>query len=170
MVEDRPFGLTFMARHLLIAYLNVTVLMGPGLCCCSAHFLFPGSREGGCCSRSHGQAASDSHLSHHHHDASHHDHAAIADKPPQSPTPCEDGREDCPCGRHQQTLFASQPCDASAMKPLDIRSHSIWSLDFDFAVPTAAAPDGQFSLTLGHFRPGELNGRGILRAHHRLQC
>lgn len=163
-----------MLRFALVAYLNITVVLGPGLCCCSAHFLFPWAGETGCCGSPHAEVASkDHHSNSHHHDhgPSQHDHSAIAheDAHPQQ-APSNHNQNDCPCGQHQQTLFASQPGDGATVRSLDLQVHVFWTLAVDVAHLNISGPDCRSALVIGLVRPCELSGREILRAHHRLQC
>lgn len=162
-----------MLRFALVTYLNITVLLGPGLCCCSAHSLFPWGDGSGCCSSPQTEVAPHIHHahSHHHHGPSHHEHAAtpkVAEHSKQEPR--EHDQKDCPCGRQQQTLFASQSCDGATVKGIDAQFHAFWTLAVDVAFLNSAMPDSHSALSVDHARPGELFGRGILRAHHRLQC
>jgi hypothetical protein len=162
-----------MLRFALVTYLSFTVVLGPGLCCCSAHLLFPRAGGSGCCSSPKKEVASHSphsHTHHHHHGPSHHEQASTSKEAEQPQQPPCDHDQDCPCGRHQQTLFASQSCDGATVKSLDTRVNIFWTLAVDVALLNAAGPDSHSALAVGHARPGELFGRGILRAHHRLQC
>jgi len=164
-----------MLRFALVTYLNITVLLGPGLCCCSAHFLFPWAESSGCCSRSPKEVASHSHHAHshhHHHSPSHHEHSGRSNVAEHSKLPAnsDHGQEPCPCGRHQQTFLASQSCDGSAVRAIDAKVHSCWGLAVDISLLGISGPEICFSPAVDLLRSGELSGREILRAHHRLQC
>lgn len=162
-----------MLRFALVAYLNFTVVLGPSLCCCSAHFLFPWAEGTGCCGDSHAGLASKEHHSHsHHHDhgPSQHDHSAVAHEGEHSQqAPYDHGPNDCPCDQHQQTLLASQPCDGATVKSIDSQSHVIWNLVVDVAHLNISGPDFRSALDVGLVRPGVLSGREILRAYGVLQ-
>lgn len=162
-----------MLRLTLIAYLNITVVLGPGLCCCSAQFLFPWAGETGCCGSPHAAIASDdehSHCHHHHQDAASHEHSAIAHEDShQNKTPCGHNHNDCPCGQHQQILFASQTCDGSTVKSIDSQAHDFWTLALDVANLSVSGMDSRFALDVGLVRPRALSGREILRAYSVLQ-
>jgi hypothetical protein len=156
-----------MLRFALVAYLNFTVALGPSLCCCSAHLLFPGMGEGGCCGSHKDELASHAEHGHHYH------HGDVQDSHPQAaevaehskPSPCDHNQEDCPCGRHQQTLLVSQSCDAATIRALETQDIVSWALVVDSLSSDSAGANLHLLLSKGHLRPGELSGREILRAY-----
>ncbi len=157
-----------MLRLTLVAYLTFTVVLGPGLCCCSAQLLFPGAGGAGCCGSHHHEAlAHDHHAHQHHHDGDVQlEHSQTAEQENHSKSaPCDHNQQDCPCGRHQQTLLASQSCDGATINALNSNHLVDWTLPGDFLSLNSAGQDLHFQLCKGHARPGELSGREILRAH-----
>lgn len=157
-----------MLRFALVAYLNFTVALGPSLCCCSAHLLFPGmGGEAGCCSGHKNELASHAEHGHHHHHGDVHDsHSQSAEVAEHSkPSPCDHNQENCPCGRHQQTLLVSQSCDAATIRALETQDIFSWALVVDSLSLDSAGANLHLLLSKGHLRPGELSGREILRAY-----
>lgn len=156
-----------MLRVVLVAYLTFTVVLGPGLCCCSAQLLIPGA-EGGCCGDH--KADLSAHEGHAHH---HHHHGEAEHSSPQNtkvaegskPSPCEHNQQDCPCGRHQQTLSNSQSADTATIRALETQGLNIWALVVDTLSLDSSRPDLNLLLSNGHFGSRALSGREILRAY-----
>lgn len=156
-----------MLRLTLIIYLTFTVVLGPGLCCCSSQMLFPGAAQAGCCGSHKGETAPQAeHEHHHHHGDAHHSHSQATEVAEHSkPSPCDHKEQDCPCGRHQQTLSISQSTDAATIRALEIQDLAVWALVVDTLSLDSAGPDLHLLLSKGHLGPAELSGREILRAY-----
>ena len=162
-----------MVRFVLVAYLSLTVSCGPALCCCTAQQLFPFASATGCCGASETDHPSHSHAGHSHH---HHGADTLAEysgasnqASPEHRTPCEHDQKDCPCGRHQLTMFASQPDSEITVKSIAL-DHAAWLLTIDISISHLPEFEPHSLLAAPQHRCGDLSSREILRAHHRLQC
>lgn len=162
-----------MVRFVLAAYLSLTVSCGPALCCCTAQQLFPFGSGIGCCGDSETNHAPHSHAghTHHHHDANVPADHSVAFRQTSSghQTPCGHNQKDCPCGRHQLTMFASQPGGEITVNSIAIEL-TTWLVAIDFSNSYLPEFGSHFLLAAPFHRYGDLSSREILRAHHRLQC
>jgi hypothetical protein len=87
---------------------------------------------------------------------------------PEQQAPCEHNQKDCPCGRHQLTMFASQTGGEISGKSL-VLDHSDWLCLVYLSISPLPEIETHSLLAANH-RFGDLSSREILRAHNRLQC
>jgi hypothetical protein len=157
-----------MFRLGLIAYLSLATVFGPFLCCCSVPRL---TGLFGSDSRYANKAAGRNEIS-----GNRVGRASCCNsqssKPgtakPESAPPANDGdRSNCPCGKHQPTVVATD-VSQSQSKIVDV-SEPLWDLpvanlsslfDFDF-VP---------QLDIVHEKPAGIYGRKMLRAFQIMRC
>lgn len=162
-----------MGRIALTLYLSLTVSFGPALCCCTAPQLFPFACKAGSCCAKEADHASHSHAahSHHHHDGhSHAEHSVALNKAkPEHQAPCDHNQKDCPCGRHQLTMFAAQSDGDLSLKSI-AHGHAFWLIAIDISMSHLPEIEVNSLLAATHHRYGDLSSREILRAHNRLQC
>lgn len=165
-----------MLRFAILAYLTMSVALGPALCCCSTHMLFPGSVGSGCCENRQASHVGHSHAhSHQHHGEGHchHDshsvhHKEVKRAAEPEPEPNQHNPDDCACGKNRETLFRTSNSDATA-KLTDTFAYVFLAFDVDPTLAQSTTLD--FTPRLEHhFRHAELSGREILRAYNRLQC
>jgi hypothetical protein len=162
-----------MVKFALVTYLSLMVASGPGLCCCTLDVLSPCEDRGGCCDRVLRETAPINHHArgHHHHGDARHEHSdgvTQSERPVRAP--CDHDQKDCPCEKQQQILFASQSWDGATVKAVDGKFQIFSALALDLALLNSGMPDSRSVLAAHNAMRGDLSGREILRAHHRLQC
>ena len=161
-----------MLRVALIAYLGLTTVLGPLLCCCNAQQLFVLVAGTTCCGK---LAQRDvpvpkphDHCSHHGH--SHHPHdSPVAKDNETSGLPSGEQRHDkhdCPCGEHHAKLVAVVT-DVAHWNGGDLIGQP-WSA---LAVSTFGLPEfGGYLADHTAGIPAHLYGREILRAYQIMRC
>ena len=164
-----------MLRVAVIAYLSLTTVVGPALCCCNARQLFSFVEASGnhCCGKPAKEVAAPSHSHSHKH---HHGHEHVADHHPDSPapverspqTPCEHDNQDCPCGNRQATLVATAAGERTNVQALELQSQFFNHPAVD--LPVLPEFDLTEASTTAHIRPADLYGREMLRAYQTLRC
>src|SRR5690242_15627036 len=104
-----------MLRIATIAYLSLTTVLGPAVCCCTTLAMFSARDTSACCDKS---ASGNRHATHGHggdHGHRHHGHATSSSKvaPPTEDKPTPNGHDshDCPCGEHQPSLVGAAIAD-----------------------------------------------------------
>jgi hypothetical protein len=163
-----------MFRVVLIAYLNLTTVIGPALCCCNAKQLVSMANGSKCCGkpaarRSDAQLAHDD--GHDHHDGhAHHRHEhlpAKGTKSNQAPVPHEHGGQNCPCGKHHANLVAAVT-DGVQAKAVEMQNQTCFVLVS--ILPVVPEFDVHEASINAHRRPADLYGTEILRAYQILRC
>ncbi len=161
-----------MLKIAVIAYLSLTTVLGPALCCCNAQQLFSILEGSTCCGKLASGEISESepysHCSHHGHAHHRHEHPATTgndttdDLPPAGH---QHDKQDCPCGEHHATLVAAT--DAANWNRTDLLSQT-W---FELALATPALPEfGGPKAVLVVATPAHLYGREMLRAYQIMRC
>ena len=164
-----------MLRVAVIAYLSLTTVVGPALCCCNARQLFSVVETSGnhCCRKPAREVAVPSHSHSHNH---HHGHEHVAhhhSKPPapvehSQPTPGEQDKPDCPCGNRQATLVSTAAGEGTNVQALELQSQYFNHLAVD--LPVLPEFDLKEASATAHIRPADLYGREMLRAYQTLRC
>jgi len=165
-----------MFRVALIAYLSLTTVFGPALCCCNARQFF-GARDGSqCCGKPaalHSDAPTDHHAVHDHHcGQAHHQHeqasASSASEPKQSPAENEQDGQNCPCGNHHASLVAAAISGGVRLNVDELQTQT-W---FVLVAPLPVLPeyDAAQASRSAHLRPVGLYGREMLRAYSIMRC
>ena len=164
-----------MFRVALIAYLSLTTVLGPALCCCNAQQLFSVVNGSSCCGKlvaQHSDAKTAQHAAHDHHDGhAHHRHesspAKDTSKSEQAPVSHDHDGQNCPCGRHHASLVAAV-ADSVQSKAVEMQNQT-WSVLVAIltVVPEFDVREASINAQL---RPADLYGREILRAYQILRC
>ncbi len=156
-----------MFRFALIAYLSLTTVFRPALCCCATVQILPGSK---CCS----VATTGRPLEHKSHknlpwacqvlkpvlDGKH-------PQPDQKPTPCDPDGKSCPCGKQ----FAKMAFTASAgiqLSYVDV-DQSACAAHLLSVVDIQSVDTQQVSF-LAHSWHSDRYGREMLRAYQIMRC
>ena len=162
-----------MLRVAFIAYLCVTTVLGPSLCCCNAQQLVAMVEGIKCCGkRAHKEISVPERHGHcsHHADA-HHRHAPPNAKDTETrnelpPAGHQHDKQNCPCGEHHAKLVASLTnvvhgnggdLNGTALTILAVGTPALPALHGDSAVLTAT-------------RAAHLHGRELLRAYQIMRC
>lgn len=170
-----------MARFALIAYLSVTTVIGPALCCCNLGQIVSLASDSNCCGKRLAKADPRPHHHEHgkhghgkHEHCDHHQRQTPASNNPagsnEQPTPTHDDHpKNCPCERHYATLIPAP----GAENPASEHGSSLFGIAFGFVVlPELAKPD-LFSADCqpgANGKPALLFGREMLRAYKTLRC
>ena len=161
-----------MFRVATIAYLSITTVLGPSLCCCNAQQLYALAAGQHCCGKRAERETPVSephdHCSHHGH--SHHQHEtpvakddATNDLPPGEQ---QHDKQNCPCGQHHAKLIASVT-DVGHWNGVELVSQP-WSGP---AIVILALPEFDRYLADRTARtPAHLYGREMLRAYQIMRC
>ena len=163
-----------MIRLAIVAYLSLTTVLGPALCCCNLAQVFNVGSHRNCCET---RVVAIDHRSHSTSPAQR-KHHCCSDKADQSSaegsnlpkSPQDQHRRDCPCGRHQAKLVL-----ATASDTLGSRLNSDSSPMFTFGFDAQMLPmDTKLSVRDredgNDIRPAGLYGRELLRAYQTLRC
>lgn len=165
-----------MFRVALIAYLSLTSVLGPLLCCCNAQQLLSatdGSKK--CCGKSaalHSESHAAEHVAHaHSHGHVHHSHSHSpvdnTPEPEQAPLNDDHDGQDCPCGKHHASLVAAAVTGGVQMNAGELQTQTWFVL-------VALLPGPEFNAEnasiLAQIRPANLYGREILRAYQIMRC
>lgn len=165
-----------MFRVALIAYLSLTTVLGPVLCCCNAQQLFSLVEGSKCCGRRVAQD-SDAQLAHedghdHHHGHAHHRHehspAPEVAKTAPTPVPHEHDKENCPCGKSHVSMVAAAVTDGVQVKAVQIHNQTWFVLVS--VMPVLPEFDAEYASIFAHLRPADLYGREMLRAYQIMRC
>lgn len=155
-----------MTRWLLIAYLSITTVLGPALCCCNLALFLPVRAKVNCC----GKAIAKVEQPHHHDDHAEHVHHHSSHASEQSPaTPHDHDPANCPCERHHAKLVA-----VPGSQGLEVERSS--ELSFGSAFGFVILPVADFRLFVGDCQlgteamPPSLFGREMLRAYQTMRC
>ena len=162
-----------MFRVALIAYLSLTTVFGPLLCCCNAQQLLSatdGLKK--CCGKS-AVLDTEAHAAHaHHHGHAHHGHAhSPAEKTPESkqaPLNNEHDGQDCPCGKHHASLVATVAAEGLQLKAVEWHAQT-WFVLITL-LPKLPRIDAESASLIAQIRPADLYGREILRAYQIMRC
>jgi len=157
-----------MFRVVLTAYLSLTTVLGPALCCCNVQQLFSMVNGSKCCGKPvarHSDAKLAQHAAHDHH---RHEHSPAKDasKSEQPPAHEHDG-QNCPCGNHHAKLVAAVTGDVQS-KAVEMQNQT-WSVLVTI-FPVVPKFDVHEASIIAHLRPADLYGREILRAYQTLRC
>ena len=162
-----------MLKIALIAYLCLTTVLGPALCCCNAQQLFSMAEGAKCCGERELRELPGpqplAHCSHHGH--AHHRHekpmAKDSDKTDKLPPAGHNhDKQNCPCGEHHAKLVAAVT-NVAHYNGGDLQGQT-WSF-LAVATPTLPVFDGHLAVLIAA-RPAHLYGREILRAHQIMRC
>lgn len=164
-----------MFRASLIAYLALTTVLGPVLCCCNAQRLFLSVEGTKCCGKpvvqgADAQAAHEDGHEHHHGHAHHqHEHSPAPDvaNPEPAPVRHEHDEENCPCGKHHASMVAAVT-DSVKLKSVETQNQTWFVLVSLLPVPSEF--DAENSSIIAHRRPADLYGREMLRAYQIMRC
>ena len=164
-----------MLRVVLIAYLSLTTVLGPALCCCNAQQLISVVDGSKCCGvpgarRSDAQLANDDGHSHHPGHAHHrHEHSPARDVAKTEPSPVrhEHNKENCPCGKHHASMVAAVT-DSVKVKAVELQNQT-WFVLVSL-LPVLPEFDAEKASMIAHRRPADLCGREILRAYRIMRC
>ena len=164
-----------MAHLALVAYLSLTTVLGPALCCCNAQQLFSVFNGSSCCGRPVARSSdvhAAQHAAHdHQHGHAHHHHGTSPKKDPsqskQRPMPHDHDGQNCPCGRHHASLVAAVT-DSIQSKAVEMQNLT-WSVLVTNS-PVLPEFDAQEASINAQLRPADLYGREILRAYQILRC
>jgi hypothetical protein len=160
-----------MIRFALIAYLSLTTVFRPALCCCLAKQVLSDSA---CCSTKVAlKPATEPHQHKPHKNCRGHAKSpeqSLAEKhtqPERKPTPCDPDGENCPCGKQ----FVSMAFTAAT----GLQPSSFEVQDSTCAVQSVILADIQSSDTqqtsfLAHGRRSDRYGRELLRAYQIMRC
>lgn len=157
-----------MFRVVLIAYLSLTTVLGPLLCCCNARQLFSLVEGSKCCGKPVVQgsdaplAHADAHDHNHHGHAHHrHEHSPTSDTPKseQVPVPHEHDGQNCPCGKHHANLVALVT-DGVKVRAVEIQYQSWFVLVT--LLPVMPEFDVHEASIDACLRPADLYGREML--------
>lgn len=165
-----------MLRVAVIAYLSLTTVVGPSLCCCNFRQLYSLvlASDDHCCGKPTREVAAPAHSHSHKHD--HHGHEHLADHHAESPapvepapqSPCEHDKQHCPCGGRQPTLVATTVGEGTAVRALELQCQFLNQLTAVLLVLPEF--DLKKASTTAHIRPAALFGREMLRAYQILRC
>lgn len=160
-----------MIRFALIAYLSLTTVFRPALCCCLAKQVLSDST---CC---HTTVDSTSATEQHRHKPHKHCHGhakfpkpSLAERhtpPERMPTPCDPDGEKCPCGKQ----FVSMAFTAAAglqTSSFDVQD-STWAAPLVILSAVSPSDTSQTSL-LAQGRRSDRFGREMLRAYQIMRC
>lgn len=166
-----------MFRIALIAYLSLTTVLGPLLCCCNAQQLLSATDSPKkCCGKS---AALKSEVHAGEHAALAHRHAHTHQSHSQSPaentpeskqgplTNEHDGR-DCPCGKHHTSLVATVAAKGLPLKTIESLTQT-WQV-LVILLPQQPRIDAESASLIAQIRPADLYGREMLRAYQIIRC
>ncbi len=159
-----------MIRVALIAYLSLTMVLGPLLCCCNAQQLLSthdGPKK--CCGKSaapHFDGSTAKRLAHNHH----HPHSSSKDSSKSDPAPAPDEHDgqNCPCGKHHANLVATAESGGIQSKVAELPV-----LTWHVALATLSVRfgfDTDCVSMIAKNRPAILYGREILRAYQVMRC
>ena len=162
-----------MLRVAFIAYLCLTTVLGPSLCCCSAQQLVAMVEGMKCCGK---RAHSEFSVPERHEHCSHHGHAHHRHETPEAkdnqatnglpPAGHKHDKQNCPCGEHHSKLVAALT-NVAHWNGGDLHSSIVSVL----AVATPASPEVHGNLALlTAGRPAHLYGREMLRAYQVMRC
>lgn len=169
-----------MLRVAFIAYLCLTTVLGPSLCCCNAQQLVAMVEGVKCCGkRAHKEFSvpeRHEHCSHHGHARHRHetpgakDNETTNEMPPAGrelpPAGDEHDKQNCPCGQHHTKLVAAL-ANVVLWHGGDLNSMALSVL----TVATPALPEFHGNLAvLTAARPAHLYGREMLRAYQIMRC
>ena len=161
-----------MLRVALIAYLSLTTVLGPALCCCNVQQLSTLVDGPKCCGkpadrRSNVETADAIHE--HGHAGHHHRHVSpkLATEAEQVPVPHKHDGEKCPCGKHHANLVAA--ITGSVQSVVGEIQHQTWSI-LVAALPVIAEFEVKTASISTHQRPADLYGREMLRAYQIMRC
>jgi hypothetical protein len=169
-----------MLRVAFIAYLCLTTIFGPSLCCCNAQQLVAMVEGVKCCGkRAHKEFSvpeRHEHCSHHRHAHQRHEtlearhNETTSDLPPAGhelpPAGDEHDKHNCPCGQHHAKLVATLT-NVVHGNGGDLQSQMRFVLAIQMpALPEFDGPLAVFSAA----RPAHLYGREMLRAYQIMRC
>lgn len=162
-----------MLRVAFIAYLCVTTVLGPSLCCCNAQQLVAMVEGAKCCGKpAHKELSVPEPRGHcSHHTDAHHRHAKPEAKDTEKssdlpPAWHQHDKQSCPCGDHQAKLVATLTnavhgncgdLNCTGLPILEVGTPALPELHGDLAVLAAA-------------RATHLYGRELLRAYQIMRC
>jgi hypothetical protein len=163
-----------MFRLALIAYLSLTTVLGPLLCCCNAQQLatFVGGSQ--CCGKRVAQQTAPEnteHAGHSYHGHSHHKHEHSPETEPsqskQAPVPHKHNGQNCPCGKHHASLVAAAT-NIVQLNAVELQAQT-WNV-LVAILPVAVDFEEQTASINTHLRPAKLYGREMLRAYSIMRC
>ena len=164
-----------MFRVALIAYLSLTTILGPSLCCCNSQQLFSLVAGLKCCGkpvapRSDAELVQVERHAHHHGFAHHrHEHSPAPASAKTDPAPVrqEHDEENCPCGKHYASMVAVVT-DGVPIKAVEMRNPT--GFVPDSLLPVLSESDLENVSLIGPRRHADLYGREMLRAYQIMRC